>query len=111
MLACLLLAACGTTVGATRPASPSPVEWSIHDAAGLRIAAPAAWGAPEVLPATDASGGPRVWVVFRDASGAEALTIMTWRDTTATAVAAAQYGSELPQGDRLDLTLRDSDRT
>ena len=41
----------------------------------------------------------------RDASGAEVLTIMPWRDTTAAAVASAQYGSELPQGDRTDVTL------
>jgi hypothetical protein len=106
VVACLLLVSCSSSVRATPSASPSlPADWSVHDAAGLRIAAPAAWGAPDVLPATDASGGPRAWIVFHEPAGAEALAIMTWSDATAAAVAAAQYGSELPQGDRTDLTL------
>ena len=106
MVACLLLVSCGSSVRATPSASPSlPADWSVRDAAGLRITAPAAWGAPDVLSATDASGGPRAWIVFHEPSGSEALAIMTWRDTTAAAVAAAQYGSELPQGDRTEVTL------
>src|SRR5437588_6201668 len=105
VVACLLLAACSSTVGVAPSASPSlPADWSVHEVAGVRVAAPAAWGVPEVLPATDATGGPRAWVVFRDPSGTEALTIMTWRDTTAAAIASAQYGSELPRGDRVDVT-------
>jgi len=106
VVACLLLVACGAAGRTARSPSPSlPVDWSVHEQAGLRIAAPTAWGPPQLLKGSDASGAPRAWVVFRDPSGAEALTIMTWRDTTAAAVAAAQYGSELPQGDRTDVTL------
>ena len=106
LIACLLLTACGSAVRAAPSTSPAlPIEWSVHQAAGLRIAAPAAWGGPEVLPGTDAGGGPRTWVVFHDPSGAEAVTLLTWRDTTARAVAEAQYGSELPQGDRTDVIL------
>src|SRR5207247_10198550 len=84
--ACLLFAACAPEAS---PALPS--DWSIHDAAGLRIAAPTAWAGPDVLPATDSTGGPRAWIVFRDRSGAEAVTLMTWRDAPASALAAAQY--------------------
>ena len=84
----------------------------MHDAAGLRIAAPATWGAPEVLPATDSSGGPRAWIVFRDPSGAETVTLMTWRDATASRLAAEQYESERPRGDApKELTLGDGART
>ena len=106
VVACLLLVACGAAGRTAQSPSPSlPIDWSVHEQAGLRIAAPTAWGPPQLLKGSDASGAPRAWVVFRDPSGAEALTIMTWRDTTAAAVAAAQYGSELPQGDRTDVTL------
>jgi len=81
-------------------ASPTlPPAWSLREASGLRIAAPAAWLGPEVLPARDATGGPRAWIVFRDPTGAEALTFMTWRDTTARALASAQFQSERPQGE------------
>jgi len=99
VVACLLLAACGATLGPEPSASPSlSAEWSLHEAAGLRIATPAAWGAPEVFPAIDPNG-PRAWIEFRDPSGAEAVALMTWRDATASALAAAQYESERPRGD------------
>ena len=105
--ACLFLAACAPQASPTLPA-----DWSIHDAAGLRIAAPTAWVGPEVLPATDSTAGPRAWIVFRDRSGAETVTLMTWRDQTASALAAAQYESERPRGDApKDLTLAEGDRT
>ena len=111
--ACLvLLAACAPSGSAPEASSTLPPDWSIHDAAGLRIAAPTAWIGPEVLPATDSTGGPRAWVVFRDPSGAEALTLMTWRDATASALAAAQFQSERPQGEAPhDLTVVDGTRT
>lgn len=98
VVACLaLLTGCGA-VASPVPATLPP-DWSVRDAAGLRIAVPTAWRGPEVLPATDASGGPRAWIVFRDGSGAETVTLMTWRDATASALAAAQYESERPRGD------------
>jgi hypothetical protein len=88
-----------------------PPDWSIHGAAGLRIAAPASWLGPEVLPARE-STGPRAWIDFRDASGAEALTLMTWRDEAASALAAAQYESERPRGDApKEITLVDGSLT
>jgi hypothetical protein len=37
--------------------------------------------------------------VFRDSSGAEALTLMTWRDATASSLATSQYESERPRGE------------
>ena len=95
--ACLLLAACMPGSGASGISPSVPPGWSIYEAAGLRIAAPTAWLGPEVLPSTD-SGGPRAWIVFRDRSGAEAVTLMTWRDATASALASAQYESERPRG-------------
>jgi hypothetical protein len=94
-----LLAACSPAVGAPVSSPTLPPDWSVKEAAGLRIAAPTAWRGPDVLPAVDANEGPRSWVVFRDPSGAEALTLMTWRDTTASSVAASQYQGELPKGD------------
>jgi hypothetical protein len=94
-----LLSACGPSVASSQASATLPSEWSVHDAAGLRIAAPTAWRGPEVLPATDATGGPRAWIVFRDGSGAETVSLMTWRDATAPALAAAQYESEWPRGD------------
>jgi hypothetical protein len=107
-VACLLLAACAPNVTAFGASPTVPPDWSIHDAAGLRIAAPAAWVGPDVLPATDSGGGPRAWVVFRDRSGGEAVTLMTWRDATASALAAAQYESERPRGDApKELTVAD----
>ena len=96
-LACLLAAWAPTGVASGGPPTLPP-DWSIHDAAGLRIAAPTAWFGPDVLPALDATG-PRAWVVFRDPSGGEALTLMTWRDGTASSLASAQFQSELPKGD------------
>ncbi len=84
--------ACGADARASSPSLP--VDWAVHDAAGLRIAAPATWGAPQVLPATDSSRGPRAWIVFRDVSGAETVTLMTWRDASASRLAAEQYESE-----------------
>jgi hypothetical protein len=110
--ACLLLfAACAPTGGAPDASPTVPPDWSIHGAAGLRIAAPSTWVGPEVLPARDATG-PRAWIVFRDLSGAEAVTLMTWRDETASALAAAQYESERPRGDApQELTLADGTRT
>lgn len=111
LLACLLVVSCGCVASGSAASPSAPAEWALHDAAGLRIATPASWGAPEVLPATDATGGPRAWIVFRDPSGVEAVTLMTWGDASADAVAAAQHRSELPQGDRRDLTLGDAGRT
>jgi hypothetical protein len=109
---CLLLWACTPGLGTSGTAPSLPPDWSIHDAAGLRIAAPTAWLGPEVLPAMDATEGPRAWVVFRDPSGAEAVTFMTWRDETASALAAAQYESERPRGDApTELTVVDGNRT
>jgi hypothetical protein len=106
--ACLLLAACVPSAGASGTAPSVPPDWSIHEAAGLRIAAPTAWLGPDVLPATDSAGGPRAWIVFRDRSGAEAVTLMTWRDATASALASAQYESERPRGDApTELTVAD----
>ena len=106
--ACLLLVACLPSAGASGTSPSAPPDWSIHDASGLRIAAPRAWLGPDVLPATESGGGPRAWIVFRDRSGAEALTLMTWRDATASALAAAQYESERPRGDApKELTVGD----
>jgi hypothetical protein len=99
VVACVLLGACTSAVGAPGSSPTLPPDWSIREAAGLRIAAPTAWQGPEVLPARDATNGPRHWIVFRNPSGAEALTIMTWRDATASSLAASQYESELPQGE------------
>lgn len=100
VVACLaLLATCTPTVIVRPAASPNlPPDWSVHDAGGLRIAAPATWSGPEVLPATDTTGAPRAYIVYRDAAGTEVLTLLTWRDTTAEKVAATQFQSELPQG-------------
>lgn len=97
--ACVLTLATACAPGGAAPqASPTlPPQWSTHNAAGLRIAAPSAWVGPEVLPATAATG-PRAWVVFRDTSGAEAVTLMTWRDATAATLASEQFQSERPQG-------------
>jgi hypothetical protein len=110
--ACLatLLAACVPVASAPGAAPTLPPDWTTREAAGLRIAAPKAWLGPEVLPARDAAG-PRAWIVFRDPSGAETLTLMTWLDTTATALAAAQFHSEVPRGDLQDLTLGEGTRT
>jgi hypothetical protein len=111
VVACLLLSAC-TPTGMALGGSPTlPPDWTIREAAGLRIAAPTAWLGPEVLPARDPTDGPRAWVVFRDPSGAEALTFMTWRDTTASALAKAQFQTELPRGDLQDVTLTEGNRT
>ncbi|HEV2010741.1 MAG TPA: hypothetical protein VGS17_06910 [Candidatus Limnocylindria bacterium] len=93
----VLLVACAPSGNATPSPTRSP-EWSIHDAAGLRIEAPAVWIGPEVLTATDSTGAPPAWVVYRDASGAEVLALMTWRDATASSIAATQFQSEFPRG-------------
>ena len=88
--------------------SPSlPSGWSLRDAAGLRIAVPAAWVGPEV------SEQPAIaWITFRDASGAEALTLMTWRGTTARELATKQYTGEAPKGDAPhDVQLSDAGMT
>jgi hypothetical protein len=87
-----------------------PQDWSIREAAGLRIAAPTAWLGPEVLPAHDSTGGP-IWVVFKDPSGMETLTLMTWREATASALAKRQFDSERPQGDLQNVTLREGTHT
>lgn len=107
----VLLAGCGPT-GLNLMGSPTtPPDWSIREAAGLRIAAPAAWLGPEVLPAREPTG-PRAWVVFRDPSGAEMLTLMTWRDATASSLAASQFQSERPKGDApRELTMVDGTLT
>jgi len=97
--ACLLvLASCVPGAGAPQASATLPPGWSIHDAAGLRIAAPSAWRGPEVLPAMDSTGEPRSWIVYRYASGVEAVQLITWPDATAAAIAATQFKSELPQG-------------
>jgi hypothetical protein len=110
LVACLLLSACAPTSLASESSPTLPPDWSIREAAGLRIAAPTAWLGPEVLPARD-SAGPRAWIVFKEPSGAEALTFMTWRDATASALAKTQFESERPQGDLKDITLSESGRT
>lgn len=112
VVACLaLLAACGPNVAASAASPTLPPNWSVRDAAGLRIAAPAAWLGPEVLPGLE-STGPRAWVVFRDPSGAEAITLMIWRDATASSLAASQFDSELPKGDPpRQLTLGEGTQT
>jgi hypothetical protein len=99
VVACLLLlASCAPRAGAPQASSTPPADWSVHEAAGLRISAPSDWTGPEVLPAMDALGRPREWIVFRDAAGNETVTLMTWPDATASAIATTQYQSELPQG-------------
>jgi hypothetical protein len=99
VIACLLLlSSCAPRAGAPQASATLPPDWAIHDAAGLRIAAPSAWTGPEVLPAMDAMGRPREWIVYRDASGIETVTLMTWPDATASAIAATQFQSELPRG-------------
>jgi len=110
VVGCLLLSACAPSGVALADSPTLPPEWSIREAAGLRIAAPAAWLGPEVLPASD-SAGPRAWVVFRDRSGAETITFMTWRDTTAGALAKSQHEGERPQGELQDVTLREGTHT
>lgn len=105
LLAFLAFVACTSTVNVTSGSPALPVDWTVHEAAGLRIATPAAWLGPEVLPALE-SAGPRAWIMFRDPSGTEAVTLMTWRDTTASALAREQYQGEIPKGDApADLTL------
>jgi hypothetical protein len=95
-------------VGAPGSSPTLPPDWSIREAAGLRIAAPAAWHGPEVHPAVDATNGPRHWITFRDPSGAEGLTIMTWRDATASSLATSHFQSQWPKGDAAQqLTLVD----
>jgi hypothetical protein len=109
-LALLVVGACGS--GAATSVAPTlPADWVVHEAAGLRIATPAAWLGPEVLPAIESSG-PRAWVMFRDPSGAEAVTLMTWRDATASSLARAQYQGELPKGDApMELSLAEGSLT
>ena len=111
VVTCLLLAACAPSAVAPAGSPTLPPEWSIREAAGLRIAAPAAWRGPEVLPALDVSGGPRAWIVFKDPSGGEAITFMTWRDTTARVPATEQFQSERPRGEIQDVTLGEGNRT
>lgn len=107
-----MLVACGPSVNGSEVTPSLPPDWSVRDAAGLRIAAPNAWSGPVVLPATDVNGDPRPWVVFRDAAGLEPVIIMTWRNDTASARAAAQFDSEWPRGDApKELTLVDGSRT
>src|SRR5512132_1197877 len=90
VLACLLLSACDASSIAPSDSPALPQEWSIREAAGLRIAAPTAWLGPEVLPAQDSTAGP-IWVVFKDRSGTETLTFMTWREASAGALAKRQF--------------------
>jgi hypothetical protein len=110
VIACLLLTACDPSSVGPADASTLPPDWSVREAAGMRIAAPTAWLGPEVLPAHDSTAGP-IWVVFKDRSGAETLTFMTWRDTTASALAKRQFDSERPQGDLQNVTLSEGNRT
>jgi hypothetical protein len=109
-VAVLVLVSCSP--GSATPVAPTlPADWAVHEAAGLRIEAPAAWLGPEVLPGMEYSG-PRAWVMFRDPSGAEAVNFMTWRDATASSLARAQFQGELPKGDPpADVTLVEGART
>ena len=97
MVACLLLAGCAPALAAPASEPTLPPDWSVREVAGLRIAAPSAWRGPEVLPGRDAAG-PREWIVFRDTSGEEALTLLTWRGANAASLAASQYEGERPRG-------------
>ena len=97
VLACLLAACAPTGVVSGGPPTLPP-DWSFREAAGLRIAAPTAWLGPQVFPALEPTG-PRAWIEFRDPAGAEAITLMTWRDATASFLAASQFQGELPKGD------------
>ena len=111
VIACLLLlSACEPSSIGPADSPALPQNWSIRDAAGLRIAAPTAWLGPEVLPAHDSTGGP-IWVVFKDRSGTETLTLMTWREATAGALAKRQFESERPQGDLQNVTLSEGNQT
>jgi len=111
VIACLLLlSACEPSSIGPAESPTLPQDWSIREAAGLRIAVPTAWLGPEVLPAHDSTGGP-IWVVFKDRSGMETLTVMTWREETASALAQRQFDSERPQGDLQNVTLREGNRT
>jgi hypothetical protein len=110
VVACLLLSACDASSIAPTESPTLPKDWSIREAAGLRIAAPTAWLGPEVLPAHDSTGGP-VWVVFKDRSGTETLTFMTWREASASALAKRQFDGERPQGDLQNVTLSEGSRT
>lgn len=112
LLACLVaLVGCAPPVVAPSALPTLPVDWVVHEAAGLRIETPAAWLGPEVLPAIG-SAGPRAWVMFRDPSGAEAITLTTWLDTTASSLAREQFQGEIPKGDSpADLTLVEGART
>ena len=110
VFACLLLCACDASSIAPGESPTLPPDWSIREAAGLRIAAPTAWLGPEVLPAHDSVGGP-IWVAFKDRSGTETLTFMAWRVASAGALAKGQFDSERPQGDLQNVTLSEGNRT
>jgi hypothetical protein len=110
VVACLLLSACDASSIAPTGSPTLPQDWSIREAAGLRIAAPTAWLGPEVLPAHDSTGGP-IWVVFKDRSGTETLTFMTWREASASTLARRQFDSERPQGDLQNVTLSEGNHT
>ena len=110
LVACLLLSACEPSSVGPAESPTLPQDWSIREAAGLRIAAPTAWLGPEVLPAHDSTGGP-IWVVFKDRSGTETLTFMTWREASASALARRQSDSERPQGDLQNVTLSEGNHT
>jgi len=110
IVGCILLAACAPSGIALADGPTLPPDWSIREAAGLRIAAPTAWLGPDVMPARD-SAGPRAWIVFKDRFGAEMISFMTWRDTTASALAKTQHEAERPQGDLQDVTLREGTNT
>jgi hypothetical protein len=112
LFACLvLLVDCVPAVAAPAASSTPPTGWAVHEAAGLRIETPAEWRGPEVLPA-NGSSGPRAWVVFRDPSGVEAVTLVTWRGATASSLAREQFQSEIPQGSApTELALVDGART
>ena len=108
----LLLVACAPSGRLPEPSPTPSAGWSTHDAAGLRIEAPTTWLGPEVLPAMDSTGAPRTFVVFHDANGAEAVTLLTWPDATASSIAATQFNSEYPQGpSSQQLTVVDGTRT
>jgi hypothetical protein len=111
VIACLLLlSACEPSSIGPADLPTLPQDWSIREAAGLRIAVPTEWLGPDVLPAHDSTGGP-IWVVFKDRSGAEALTLMMWREASASALAKRQFASERPQGDLQNVTLTEGSRT
>lgn len=61
------------------PALLLPSDWNVFASAGLLIAAPREWTAPEVLKEQEGPGQP-TWIALRQPSQAIALTITLWRE-------------------------------